>query len=208
MNEMNLGEANLRTVNTSRPKLIHVDSKQSITASDDYYSLGSDGSGTGDRTINEKFETPPSQTQSAAPIPGVLPQSTTNPTIRPVRNSPPEIITTAPAVVRFEESQTVKQKLASGEGPRLQRAGTDKEITPTTPGVDDTPYIRFAIDQLTRDEELLGPRRQDTTSEASYPVDRIVPDEGLGYYGHTHQSTRHERQPPNPPSKHSESPRK
>ena len=33
-----------------------------------------------------------------------------------------------------------------------------------TPGVDDTPYIQFAIDQLTRDEELLGRSRDQSGS--------------------------------------------
>ena len=36
---------------------------------------------------------------------------------------------------------------------------TKSDISPPTPGVDDTPYIQFAIDQLTRDEELMGRRR-------------------------------------------------
>ena len=35
----------------------------------------------------------------------------------------------------------------------------DLEGSPPTPGVDNTPYIRFAIDQLTRDEEVRGSRR-------------------------------------------------
>lgn len=39
------------------------------------------------------------------------------------------------------------------------------EAGPPTPGVDDTPYIRFAIDQLTRDEEVRGSRRY------PFPVD-------------------------------------
>ncbi|KAK5136144.1 hypothetical protein LTR08_003981 [Meristemomyces frigidus] len=34
-----------------------------------------------------------------------------------------------------------------------------RESSPPTPGVDDTPYIRFALDQLTRDEEVRGSRR-------------------------------------------------
>ncbi len=70
-------------------------------------------------------------------------------------------------------------------------------LRPPTPGLDDTPYIRFAIDQLTRDEELTGRRRDGSgESEASFPVERIVPDEGLGYY------TREARPPPRkePPS--------
>jgi Protein of unknown function (DUF3433) len=65
-----------------------------------------------------------------------------------------------------------------------------------SPGVDDSPYIRFAIDQLTRDEELLGRGRQGSVTSAEYPVDRIVGDEGLGYYG--------DRAPPTQTPKHPE----
>jgi hypothetical protein len=51
-----------------------------------------------------------------------------------------------------------------------------------TPNSDDTPYIRFAIDQITRDEDVKENQRPGTgTSADSYPVERIVPDEGLGY---------------------------
>lgn len=49
-------------------------------------------------------------------------------------------------------------------------------------GPDDTPYIRFAIEQLTRDEEVAGVGRQNSTLSSDYPVERIVGDEGLGYY--------------------------
>lgn len=57
----------------------------------------------------------------------------------------------------------------------------------TTPGQDTTPYIRFAIDQLTRDEEVRGSRIYPEVrspveeDDEDYPVDRIVPDNGLGY---------------------------
>lgn len=63
----------------------------------------------------------------------------------------------------------------------------------TTPGMDDTPYIRFAIDQLTRDEEVRGSRTYPKQPvEDNYPVERHVPDEGLGYAA---------AQPPIPPEK-------
>ena len=205
---MNLGDANLRAVNSSRPRLIHVDSKQSITASDDYYSLGSDESSAEDRTVTQKYETPPSQTRSGVAIQEHPQSEATIPTIRKVKPSPPDVAISAPTVVRFEQSQEIKRKPVSGEGMVSQRTATDNDVSPTTPGLDDTPYIRFAIDQLTRDEELLGPRRQDTISEASYPVDRIIPDEGLGYYGHGERSTRHDREPSKPPVGSSESPSK
>jgi Protein of unknown function (DUF3433) len=64
-----------------------------------------------------------------------------------------------------------------------------------SPGVDDSPYIRFAIEQLTRDEELLGRGRQGSVTSVDYPVNRIVGDEGLGYYGDLGPPT----QPPKKP---------
>lgn len=74
----------------------------------------------------------------------------------------------------------------------------DSDSLATTPGMDTTPYIRFAIDQLTRDEEVRGSRmyplgheqqeedRQEELEpededEDEYPVERIVSDESLGY---------------------------
>ncbi|KAL8796882.1 MAG: hypothetical protein Q9195_000965 [Heterodermia aff. obscurata] len=71
-----------------------------------------------------------------------------------------------PPGVHFRDAQTIKRKPLSPEGVVARRAA-DSELSPPTPGVDDTPYIRFAIDQLTRDEELLGARRPETCSEES-----------------------------------------
>lgn len=77
----------------------------------------------------------------------------------------------------------------------------------TTPGLDDTPYIRFAIDQLTRDEEirgtrtyaapvagLQGPRQpvpptqqerygepEPRAEDKDFPVETGIHDQGLGY---------------------------
>lgn len=83
----------------------------------------------------------------------------------------------------------------------------DSESMATTPGMDTTPYIRFAIDQLTRDEEVRGSRmypqgRDDATQvsdeglqdEADYPVERIVSDGSLGYMAQdarTHRRLSH-----------------
>lgn len=58
----------------------------------------------------------------------------------------------------------------------------DMESGPPTPRTDDTPYIRFAIDQLTRDEEIRKLQGPETgSSRDSYPVERIIPDLGLRY---------------------------
>jgi hypothetical protein len=62
----------------------------------------------------------------------------------------------------------------------------------TTPGQDTTPYIRFAIDQLTRDEEVRGsrvyPQVRQYQEEEDYPVERIIPDNGLGYMAQEQQT--------------------
>lgn len=51
--------------------------------------------------------------------------------------------------------------------------------SPPTP-IDDTPYIRYAIDALTRDDDFRE-SQSTSASSSSYPVDRIIPDYGLGY---------------------------
>src|SRR6202165_2542066 len=79
----------------------------------------------------------------------------------------------------------------------------DSNSSPPTP-TDDTPYIRFAIDQLTRDEESRAIQRPGSHgSSDSYPVHRIIPDEGLGYY----MSPEREREALALARKHRSSPR-
>lgn len=144
--------------------------------------------------------------QSAAASRDALQSQVSVVSIKPVKLSPPDSVK-KPTVVKFHKAQPVKEKPLSGEAFRSQQAA-DSEISPTTPGLDDTPYIRFAIEQLTRDEEALGRSRQGAASDESYPVDRIIPDEGLGYYGHSQRSTRHEREAPDPTARRPESSRK
>ena len=50
-----------------------------------------------------------------------------------------------------------------------------------TPGIDDTPFIRFGLNQLTIDEEIAGRGRYSGVNGDQY-VERVVPDQGLGYY--------------------------
>ena len=167
---MNLGDSHLKTVNTSRPQLIHSNSKQSVTASDDYYSLNSNESSNDDRTTVPRYETPPQRMRTNEPNREALQSEATIPTIRPVRTKErsdnPQGV-----VVQFSEPQPLKRKPVSAESPIYRRSTASDTTSPMTP-VDDTPYIHFAIEQLTRDEELLGARRHGAPSEDSYPAER------------------------------------
>jgi hypothetical protein len=111
-----------------------------------------------------------------------------------------------PLVVRFDEEQIRSNEVASSkkEG-RMEGMKMKVDPSPPTP-VDDTPYIRFAIDQLTRDDDVRAVRRPSTsTSSESYPVDRIIPDYGLGYVPSVRREelalTRKHRSTPTPNSK-------
>ena len=199
---MNLGDSKLRYVNTSTPQLVHTNSKQSITASDDYYSLTSEGSSNEDRHKSQRYQTPPLRVRSDDPNRDALQSEATIPIVHPVKHKDPGDDEKPEIPIRNELHRIPRKPVSSSssEGTIVRRPASEV-ITPPTPGVDDTPYIHFAIDQLTRDEEVAGP--QNPSSVASYPVDRIIPDEGLGYYGSGQQ-----KQPLRPQDRRTESPRK
>lgn len=160
----------------SRPQLAHTHSKRSEKASDDYNSstdYASDGSSIDDRIAGGHWGTPPSQNRSPDTSHENLESEATLParpmkTLRLVPRAPPPVLEIEKPPVRSSRSSL-----------REEPEGVD--LGPPTPGVDDSPYIRFAIDQLTADEEVLGKGRRSSDSVASYPVERLVPDEGLGY---------------------------
>lgn len=202
---MNLGDSKLRYVNSSTPQLVHSDSKQSITASDDFYSLTSEGSSNDDRNIVQRYKTPPLPMRSAEPSRDALQSEATVSTVRPVKRKDPNNDTNnerPQAAIRVEQHRISRKPVSSSssEGTIVRRP-VSEVISPPTPGVDDTPYIQFAIDQLTRDEEVAG--QQHAGDFQSYPVERIIPDEGLGYVG-----SRQPRQPLRPQDKRTEMPRK
>ena len=74
--------------------------------------------------------------------------------------------------------------------------------SPPTPGVDDGPYIKFALDQLTRDEELMGHGRQGSVTSGDYPVHRLIGDQGLGYVGPPAPPSHPPQQPGQSPQEH------
>ncbi|OIW30925.1 hypothetical protein CONLIGDRAFT_653621 [Coniochaeta ligniaria NRRL 30616] len=57
-----------------------------------------------------------------------------------------------------------------------------REAGIVTPGVDDTPYIQFAIEALTRDRDTGYSANDSESSDETLPGHRAVPDQGLGYY--------------------------
>ena len=199
---MNLGDSKLRYVNTSTPQLVHSNSKQSITASDDYYSLTSEASSNDDRHITQRYQTPPLRMRSDDQNRNALQSEATIPTIRPVKHKDPGDDEKPEIPIRNEHHRIPRKPISasSSEGTIVRRS-VSEVITPPTPGVDDTPYIQFAIDQLTRNEEVAGPQHPE--SSASYPVERIIPDAGLGYYG-----SKQQKHPLRPGDRRTESPRK
>jgi hypothetical protein len=94
-------------------------------------------------------------------------------------------------VVRFDEEQI---RSSEAEAATRKRMEVDLESSPPTPNVDDMPYIRFAIEQLTRDEDVGAAAKRSQTSSSSNDnlIERLVHDQGLGYYQHGTSLTREE----------------
>ncbi|OCL04820.1 hypothetical protein AOQ84DRAFT_225530 [Glonium stellatum] len=214
----------LKHTNVSRPQLLHSDSKQSITASEDYYSFSEYASSESDdrsKLTVIRYQTPPSRFRSPEQSHEHLHSEATLPSMRAEKNrhllptvpATPPVPTPTPGTVTFDDTPTIR-KLPPASLPPVNRKPQpkdgqfshlkppmDSESLATTPGVDPVPYIRFAIDQLTRDEEVRGSRQYALGNDDDYPVERIIPDEGLGYNENEQelQRTISERPPPRHP---------
>jgi Protein of unknown function (DUF3433) len=122
----------------------------------------------------------------------------------------PPVPTPALGTVTFDDKPTIRKPVpafsSSGDDklePRDSKFShlklpMDSESLATTPGMDQTPYIRFAIDQLTRDEEVRGSRQYALGNNNDYPVERIISDEGLGYTESEQELQRRMSQRPPP----------
>ncbi|KAL8811641.1 MAG: hypothetical protein Q9200_001641 [Gallowayella weberi] len=201
---MNLGEASLRSVNASRPALVHSASKQSVTASDDYYSLPSSNSSQDEKSAMQPYQTPPLHItpEPYRKTPDSIPAK---PTVRAVTHTPPVQPDTAMLVGSSPASPAhkIKRKPISTQSiSSSDRPSNNEPISPPTPGLDDTPYIQFAIEQLTRDEEVNQARHSrpphGAPSRDSYSVERIIPDERLRLQQGLQSNYRRQR-PPEPP---------
>ncbi|KAH0548400.1 hypothetical protein GP486_007958, partial [Trichoglossum hirsutum] len=167
----------------TRPQLSHSPSRQSIAASEDYKSFSDYASevesSLDDRASILRWHTPPSHGISNTALEN--PQSeATLPVLRHKNNKSIAAALPLPPGVRFDEADVKAQEPAKTAIPPTKP--TESDTSPPTPGTDDTPYIRFAIEQLTLPADATSSRRPASeSSEETYPVARIIPDEGLGY---------------------------
>ncbi|KAK5732043.1 hypothetical protein LTR17_010879 [Elasticomyces elasticus] len=194
----------LKHTNVSSPSVVTKPSLQSVTASEDYYSLSNSGSSTysgeqiaAARSTNtiHRYQTPPSRYRTPLQSRDYLPlarksdeggDAEQEPEFRKTpmrgqgrrRQSVGESSTAgavAPAIglsgvrrkpvpsVVMEGDEWRRSQQSGPIDPAMARSSVAmdmaREQSPPTPDVDDTPYIRFALDQLTRDEEVRGSRR-------------------------------------------------
>lgn len=96
--------------------------------------------------------------------------------------------------MRFGQNSVIPMS-ARSEGSR--RIPSDLTTPAPTPGVDDSPYIHYAINQLTRDGEYSSLARQDSVDD--YPANRLVWDDGLGCFIRAPDSPR--QTPVQPPER-------
>lgn len=160
----------------SRPALVHSISKQSVTASDDFYSLSSGESSQDEKSTVRRYDTPPLYT---IPEPCRRKEGTDlkQPTVRAVTRTPPIVPQTGPSRGSQQLHKVKRKPLSTESSPTYSN---NEVISPPTPGVDDTPYIQFAIEQLTRDEEVneaFSSHPYGAPSRLSHPVERVIPDE-------------------------------
>ncbi|QQK48262.1 phosphoribosylaminoimidazole-succinocarboxamide synthase [Penicillium digitatum] len=182
----------MRNINTIGPQLARTESEQSEAASEDYYSFSDRGpSSPSSLAPSMQFRTP----DSYAPSPAVSQMNLAQEDLESQR--PPTSST-----VRFAEDRAhishISDSIRSNETSR--RSPSAYPGRGQTPGLDSSPYVRFAIDQLTEDRAR-GVQRTDsisTTTTSDYPTDRLIWDEGLGYFTRTRTPIRHDTPPGRP----------
>ena len=198
---MNLADANLKHVNTSRPTLVHSTSKQSVTASDDYYSLTSDNSSSEERRAARNRDAQPAYTQTQNPTENVFQSEATIPPLRPIKHTQQGSDTSEekPTTAQQESPHRIPRKPVSSSSSQgtIRRPLSDASII--TPEVDDTPNVRYALDSLTRDERAYHPPAE---SEVSFQNDGIASNQAHAYHdaqAYREPSERSSQQTPSPP---------
>lgn len=146
-----------------KPHLSHSPSNRSFAATSDHASSENASSPSSDKTqiTALRYESPPSRT-------------TTPPTDKELEESEMPF-PQKPSPARHAPSRATSS--SSPPPPPVPPTEDDR----VTPGIDNTPYIRFGLNQLTIDEEVAGKGRYSSTN-GDYQVERVVPDQNLGYY--------------------------
>ncbi|KIW79106.1 hypothetical protein Z517_08946 [Fonsecaea pedrosoi CBS 271.37] len=165
MNLVTDPDAHLQSVKRTTPQYIKSDSLKSSSATNEYFSdYASEVASQKSDDSKASYETPPSRISTPLQVQhNPVDSEMTLP-------SRPGAIQPAPLNIRHHQpvgAQTTVRLLSSFD-----------EMSPPTPGVDDTPYIRFAIEQLTRDEDVTGRGRDSTfpAPNAPLPTPSIKPE--------------------------------
>lgn len=193
----------------SNPSIVHRRSEQSITASEDYYSLSPSSSSSTytPRHINDpayseatiiRYSTPPSRLRTPAHSRDNLNQvddgnlnraalrglgqrrqsldSSSSRERRAVAMPAPLNYRTDGGIRRKPVPSTVIENPNSPTQPEGSIVADRSRYysSPPTPGPHDDQYVRFALDQLTRDEEVRGSRRY-ADSERARSVNPLYP---------------------------------
>ena len=156
---MNSEQPHLQSVKTTKPQFSRAHSLRSSAASNDYLTdYASESSSTKSDISKISYETPPSRIS----LPIVQQPQVDSEMTLPAR----------PGAVQPTRLTT------RNNGQRQSRTLSSFErMSPPTPGVDDSPYIRFAIEQLTRDEDVMGHGRHDSVASKRPATMRPVPAE-------------------------------
>lgn len=173
--------ANRNAMTVSRPRLEHRASDHSVTASEDYQSASSGrsrptspSSPTGLLDTMDDIPSRPQQHAGLVPSSGPRAESfqpSTQSAFARLQRGAREGKPTQPQQIQRKAIGSLSSGQSSSDsnnkvsetvtvaGPRYRDSGV---VTPPTPGIDDSQYIRFALDQLTRDEEVRGSRAYPT----------------------------------------------
>ncbi|KAE8390919.1 hypothetical protein BDV23DRAFT_172019 [Aspergillus alliaceus] len=190
------GNVSLRTVSSNRPQVLCSEDQRSVAASDDYYSFSDHNSGSrspsnGSHATVVRYATPNSHPVSQTSSPAISRTHLAPPVVastsRPAhhvkmpsdnKNAPSPVRSTIRSVQDREAHTSLMTESTSRQVPRdSSYAGPSP-----APAMDNVPYLRFAINQLTRDEDTRSLRRPSSVTSEDYPVERLVWDEGLGYF--------------------------
>ncbi|KAI9927863.1 hypothetical protein ASPWEDRAFT_29255 [Aspergillus wentii DTO 134E9] len=188
MNNLRPSNLSLRTVSSNRPQLHHTEDQRSVAASDDYYSFSDHNSSrspsNGSAATVMRYATPASYPPSRTASPHISRTHLAPDMAAPEaeRSAPQQDGTPTSNTVHFGQDRVAWISPRSDHDSHQDQDLGEYSGRPDTPGLDDSPYVRFAINQLTRDEETASLSRKSSLESDEYPADRLVWDEGLGQF--------------------------